>query len=150
MLLLLKLKDCLLYINYKKWKGWRVANLRPIFEPILWFQKPYKIGTTIADNVINNNVGAWNEEAIKKYCVNHKNNNFYDNIIKVDITKYDSGMHVNQKPVKLMELLISLVTKENAIILDPFAGSGTDIDENNINIATKRILDECYQLELKL
>ena len=74
-------------------------------------------------------------------------------------------MHVNQKPVKLMELLISLVTKENAIILDPFAGSGTtcvaakninrhyigiDIDENNINIATKRILDECYQLELKL
>ena len=151
--------------NYKKWKGWRVANLRPIFEPILWFQKPYKIGTTIADNVINNNVGAWNEEAIKKYCINHKNNNFYDNIIKVDITKYDSGMHVNQKPVKLMELLISLVTKENAIILDPFAGSGTtcvaakninrhyigiDIDENNINIATKRILDECYQLELKL
>ena len=74
-------------------------------------------------------------------------------------------MHVNQKPVKLMELLISLVTKENAIILDPFVGSGTtcvaakninrhyigiDIDENNINIAAKRILDECYQLELNL
>ena len=32
---------------------------------ILWFQKPYKIGGTIADNVINNEVGAWNEEAVK-------------------------------------------------------------------------------------
>lgn len=30
--------------NQTKWAGWRVANLRPIFEPILWFQKPYKTG----------------------------------------------------------------------------------------------------------
>ena len=28
----------------EKWEGWRVANLRPLFEPILWFQKPYKTG----------------------------------------------------------------------------------------------------------
>ena len=111
--------------NEQKWKGWRVANLRPIFEPILWFQKPYKIGGTIADNVINNEVGAWNEEAIKKYNLNYRNNNFYDNIIKVETSKSDFGSHVNQKPIKLMEFLISLVTKENAIILDPFCGSGT-------------------------
>lgn len=104
--------------NEQKWKGWRVANLRPIFEPILWFQKPYKIGGTIADNVINNEVGAWNEEAIKKYNLNYRNNNFYDNIIKVETSKSDFGNHVNQKPIKLMEFLISLVTKENAIILD--------------------------------
>ena len=72
-------------------------------------------------------------------------------------------MHVNQKPIQLMELLISLVTKENAIILDPFVGSGTtcvaakntnrhyigiDIDPNNTNIANKRLLDECYQFNL--
>ena len=58
--------------NEEKWKGWRVANLRPIFEHILWFQKPYKIGGTIADNVINNEVGAWNEEAVKKYNLNYR------------------------------------------------------------------------------
>ena len=151
--------------NYNKWKGWRVANLRPIFEPILWFQKPYKIGSTIADNVINNDVGAWNEEAIKKYCINHKNNNFYDNIIKVEVSKCDFGMHVAQKPIQLMELLISLVTKENAIVLDPFVGSGTtcvacknlnrhyigiDIDKNNVDIANQRLLNEYYQLKLNL
>jgi hypothetical protein len=36
----------------KKWTGWKIGNLRPLFEPILWFTKPYKIGGTIADNVL--------------------------------------------------------------------------------------------------
>lgn len=150
--------------NEEKWKGWRVANLRPIFEPILWFQKPYKIGGTIADNVINNEVGAWNEEAVKKYNLNYKNNNFYDNIIKVETFKSDFGNHVNQKPIKLMEFLISLVTKENAIILDPFSGSGTtciaakninrhyigiEIDSYNVEISNKRLL-ESMQLDFNI
>lgn len=150
--------------NEQKWKGWRVANLRPIFEPILWFQKPYKIGGTIADNVINNEVGAWNEEAIKKYNLNYRNNNFYDNIIKVETFKSDFGSHVNQKPIKLMEFLISLVTKENAIILDPFCGSGTtciaakninrhyigiEINSYNVEISNKRLL-ESMQLDLNI
>lgn len=150
--------------NEEKWKGWRVANLRPIFEPILWFQKPYKIGGTIADNVINNEVGAWNEEAVKKYNLNYKNNNFYDNIIKVETFKSDFGNHVNQKPIKLMEFLISLVTKENAIILDPFSGSGTtciaakninrhyigiEIDTHNVEISNKRLL-ESMQLDFNI
>ena len=150
--------------NEQKWKGWRVANLRPIFEPILWFQKPYKIGGTIADNVINNEVGAWNEEAVKKYNLNYRNNNFYDNIIKVETSKSDFGSHVNQKPIKLMEFLISLVTKENAIILDPFCGSGTtciaakninrhyigiEIDTHNVEISNKRLL-ESMQLDLNI
>lgn len=150
--------------NEQKWRGWRVANLRPIFEPILWFQKPYKIGGTIADNVINNEVGAWNEEAVKKYNLNYRNNNFYDNIIKVETSKSDFGSHVNQKPIKLMEFLISLVTKENAIILDPFCGSGTtciaakninrhyigiEIDPYNVEISNKRLL-ESMQLDLNI
>ena len=150
--------------NEQKWKGWRVANLRPIFEPILWFQKPYKIGGTIADNVINNGVGAWNEEAIKKYNLNYRNNNFYNNIIKVETSKSDFGSHVNQKPLKLMEFLISLVTKENAIILDPFCGSGTtciaakninrhyigiEINSYNVEISNKRLL-ESMQLDLNI
>ena len=27
----------------KKWEGWRIGNLAPIWEPIAWFMKPYKI-----------------------------------------------------------------------------------------------------------
>lgn len=107
----------------KKWQGWRVANLAPLFEPILWFQKPYKIGGTLADNILENGVGAWNEKAIELYNVYEMNKSV--NIIKVNVTKEDTGRHVAQKPIKLMEFLISLVTRENQIVLDPFMGSGT-------------------------
>jgi len=35
------------------------------------------------------------------------------------------NQHPTVKPIKLMEYLIKLVSKENAIVLDPFIGSGT-------------------------
>ena len=50
------------------WEGWRIGNLRPTFEPILWFTKPYKIGTTIADNMLRHGVGAYNEVAFARYA----------------------------------------------------------------------------------
>ena len=112
--------------NSEKWNGWRMANLRPIFEPILWFQKPYPIGTTIADNVVNNGVGAWNEQALAEYNLNNGLLN-QSNLIKVSVTKHDRGLHVTQKPIELMKLLVDLVTQEGQTVLDPFAGSGTTL-----------------------
>ena len=145
----------------REWEGWRVANLRPLFEPILWFQKPYKTGGTIADNILENRVGAWNEEALRKY---NAYEDTFSNILKVNITQNDHGLHAAQKPLKLMELLISLVTKEKQIILDPFMGSGTtciaakklkrryigiDIDSENIKIANERLISsEQYEIAL--
>jgi site-specific DNA-methyltransferase (adenine-specific) len=111
----------------QKWAGWRVANLRPLFEPILWFQKPYRTGGTLADNIIEHGVGAWNEAALAKCgddsasCLDAPSSN----IIRVSADKGDRGLHEAQKPLKLMECLVSLVTAENSIVLDPFAGSGT-------------------------
>ena len=139
------------FVNAEKWEGWRVANLRPLFEPILWFQKPYKTGGTIADNVLDYEVGAWNENTLMKY---NARNNTQDNIIKVNVTSQDHGLHTAQKPLKLMELLISLVTLEKQIVLDPFMGSGTtciaarnlrrhyigiDIASENIQLAQERL-----------
>ena len=46
--------------NTEKFSEWRVGNLRPVFEPILWFTKPYKQGGTIADNMLIHGVGAYN------------------------------------------------------------------------------------------
>lgn len=138
--------------NEQKWQGWRVANLRPIFEPILWFQKPYKVGGTLVDNIIEHELGAWNENALSQYSL-HKDMPS-SNIFKVQTNTHDFGKHVTQKPLKLMELIISLVTIENQIILDPFAGSGTvcvaaknlnrhfigiEADINYVNIANKRL-----------
>lgn len=110
----------------KEWDGWRLANLRPIFEPILWFQKPYPVGTTISDNILVNGVGVWNERALEKYNINEGILN-QSNMIRVEVTQNDRGLHVAQKPLNLMKLLVELVTQEGQTVVDPFAGSGTTL-----------------------
>lgn len=82
--------------NAERWRGWRVANLRPLFEPILWFQKPYRTGGTIAGNVIEHGVGAWNEAALQTYNVTREKEEICSNIIKVAITEGDRGLHPTQ------------------------------------------------------
>ena len=147
----------------EKWEGWRVANLRPLFEPILWFQKPYKTGGTLADNVLDYGVGAWNEKALLIYNDLFSNNVTNSNILSIKYDKNDHGLHETQKPLKLMECLISLVTQEGAIIIDPFAGSGTtclaaknlkrhyigmEINKDFVDIAERRLANNNYQLPL--
>lgn len=102
-----------------EWNGWRVGNLRPSFEPILWFTKPYKIGTTIADNVLAHGVGAYNQEAFEQFSPGA------ENIIRAGFRARESGFHPTQKPLDLMEALIMLTTQKGQLVLDPFAGSGT-------------------------
>lgn len=109
--------------NEQKWEGWRLANLRPEFEPILWFQKPYKVGTTITDNIVKYGVGAWNEEALAKYNIGGYEK--FANIFKVKVESTDHGLHEAQKPLNLMKLLIELTTQPGQTVLDPFMGSGT-------------------------
>jgi len=111
----------------QKWTGWRVGNLRPVFEPILWFEKPYPIGTTIADNMLKYGVGAYHEDVLGKYDQSS------DNIFRVRSGFGDSGLHPTQKPLKLMELLIELTTSEGDLVVDPFAGSCTTL------VAAKRL-----------
>lgn len=103
------------------WEGWRVGNLRPTFEPVLWFTKPYKIGTTIADNVLSHGVGAFNESAFMKYEKSP------DNILTSGFMPGESGCHPTQKPIRLMQSLIELATQEEQIVLDPFCGSGSTL-----------------------
>lgn len=102
-----------------EWDGWRVGNLRPSFEPVLWFTKPYKIGTTIADNVLTHGVGAYNQNAFERYSTEA------ENIIRAGFRARESGLHPTQKPLDLMEALIELTTQKGQLVLDPFAGSGT-------------------------
>lgn len=117
--------------NAEKWNGWRVGNLRPTFEPVLWFTKPYKIGTTIADNILNHGVGAFNEEAFLKY------ERTPDNILTSGFLSGESGYHPTQKPIRLMQSLIELTTQEGQVVLDPFCGSGSTL------VAAKQ-LDRSY------
>ena len=105
----------------KKWSGWKVGNLRPVFEPILWFTKPYKIGTTIADNALTHEVGGYNEEAFQRYVESP------DNVIECGFSSGEGGLHPTQKPVMLMQALIELTTRPGQRVLDPFAGSATTL-----------------------
>jgi len=105
----------------EEWEGWRVGNLRPTFEPILWFVKPYKIGKTIADNVLSESLGAFNEPAFTSYAGSP------DNVIRCGYDVGEARLHPTQKPVKLMQALIALTTKPGQVVLDPFCGSGSTL-----------------------
>ena len=105
----------------EKWSGWRVGNLRPIYEPVLWFVKPYPIGTTIADNVLKYGVGAYNQDAFVKY------EGMPNNILESGFVSGENGHHLAQKPVRLMKALIELATTEGQLVLDPFCGSGSTL-----------------------
>jgi len=103
----------------EKWKGWRLGNLAPIWEPIAWFMKPYKIGGTIADNILENEVGAMN---IDNCMLNEARPT---NLIEFGFRKSEKRIHEAQKPLDLIEYLIKLTTREGQLVLDPFMGSGT-------------------------
>lgn len=115
-------------VSALRWQGWRVGNLRPVFEPVLWFTKPYKIGTTIADNALNYGIGGYNEEAFLKYF------NAPDNQFSIGFASKESGLHPTQKPVRLMQALIELTTQPGQLVFDPFCGSGsTLVAAQNVN-----------------
>jgi len=107
--------------NRDKWEGWKVGNLRPTFEPILWFVKPYPIGTTIADNVLIHGIGGFNEQALLRFQRDP------NNVILCGMDKGEGGLHPTQKPIRLMRALIELTTTEDQLVLDPFCGSGTTL-----------------------
>ena len=90
----------------------RLGNLAPLHEPIVYMFKPYKRGTTITDNFIQEGLGCFDSEVMTS------------NILRLN-SKVKDKVHETQKPVELMELMISLVTKKGHTIIDPFMGSGT-------------------------
>jgi site-specific DNA-methyltransferase (adenine-specific) len=107
--------------NARRWEGWRVGNLRPTFEPIYWFTKPYPMGTTIADNVLTHGVGGFNESAFVEFEKSP------DNVLRSGFSRGEGGLHVAQKPVKLLRALVELTTQPGQVVLDPFCGSGSTL-----------------------
>lgn len=103
----------------EKWKGWRLGNLAPIWEPIACFMKPYKIGGTITDNVLEIGVGAMNSDG----CMTGGCKS--TNMLEFGFRKNEDRVHEAQKPLDLIEFLIKLTTRQNQVVLDPFMGSGT-------------------------
>ncbi len=104
-----------LHEEAKDWEGWRLGNLAPLWEPIVWLFKPYD--RTITDNVLEYQVGAVNMQA----CLLEGKSP--SNILKFGFT--EERLHEAQKPLALLEFLLKLTTREGQIVLDPFMGSGS-------------------------
>jgi len=97
-------------------KGMKTPQLTPTFETIWLAQKP-KDGK-FWENYIKHGVGLVNmsKGSVK---VKFKHNK------PSGVERKAGGGHPTQKPVKLIEDLIKVFTKENDTILDCFCGSGT-------------------------
>ena len=108
-----------LAVAAEQWRGWRLGNLAPMFEPIVWLTKPYCIGGTIADNVLEHGVGAMNTDACRHHGVDATN------VLEFAFAKDEKRIHEAQKPIGLVSILIELTTREGQTVLDPFMGSGT-------------------------
>ena len=89
--------------------------------------KPYPQGTTLTDNILNYQTGGFNEKAFQNIDNLNSGIEINSNIIKVKTEKSDRGLHPTQKPLKLMEFLIELTTKEGQVVVDPFCGCGTTL-----------------------
>lgn len=91
----------------------RLGNLAPMWEPILWFRKPYKQGKTITDIFLSDGIGGFSTKLTGT-----------SNILRFPASISDRK-HPTEKPLKLMEALVDLVSARHQVILDPFIGSGT-------------------------
>ena len=127
-------EDC--YENY------RIGNLAPYYEPIIFAMKPYS--KTLTDSILENKIGGF-------LCDNDR---IPSNIIECPVNKKNK-YHETEKPVKLLEDLINIFSiDENHIILDFTMGSGStgvaclntnrkfigiELDEKYFNIAKDRI-----------
>ena len=145
--------------------NWKTPQLKPAIEPICFAAKP--IEGRYIDNFQKYGVGLMNTSQDTKVGQEYFPANILvtedvgqdlDKVFLVSKpTKAEKGeynTHLSVKPTSLIGQLIRLFTKENAIVLDPFMGSGTtavsciqnkrqyigfDINKDYIDITTQRI-----------
>lgn len=128
----------------ERFKDYRIGNLAPYYEPIIFAMKPYR--GTLTDRVIRDSIGGFN-------CISGK---IPPNILHCDINKKNK-YHEAEKPINLIEHLIDIFSIKDDVILDFTQGSGTtgvasirkgkryvgiEIDEKYFEIAKNRIENE--------
>jgi site-specific DNA-methyltransferase (adenine-specific) len=130
-------------------KGWKTPQLMPCIEPAVFAQKPPE--GTFVDNWIKYKTGLINTAA-------RFEGKFPGNIIEIPKPskreKGEDNTHPTVKPLQLFEQLIKLCSLPQAVVLDPFIGSGTtgvaalkwdrrfigfELDPKYVEIARRRI-----------
>ena len=150
----------------EKLNGWKTPQIKSCFEPIVMAQKKYE--KTFLNNMLKYNVGLLNTNVKigkdmfpSNVMVTQKVNEIIDKCFLLPKpTKEEKGefnIHKTVKPLAICEYIIKLTTfSEDAIVLDPFIGSGTtavaakklgrkfigiDTNREYVEIALKRLKD---------
>lgn len=126
------------------YNNYRIGNLAPYYEPIIFAMKPYK--HTITDRILIDKIGGF-------YC---KDGKIPSNILYCPVNKRNK-YHETEKPVELIEKLIDIFSIDSShVILDFTQGSGTtgvaalnkkkkyigiELDNGYFEIAKERIED---------
>ena len=161
----------------EEYSDFKTPQLKSCFEPICVAMKPFK--GTFLNNELNfktglidfsNKVGIDDNKVPANIITTEKINDLYDknffiqkkrrkskNLNNISNTGNESNesneiKHITQKPVELIEHLIRIFSKEGALILDPFLGSGTTViacKNTNRNCIGIEISKKYYELSLK-
>lgn len=149
----------------EKLNGWKTPQIKSCFEPIVMAQKPTE--GTYLNNILKHNVGLVNTETLlgeNMYPANvvttDNINEMIDRVFLIPKpTKKEKGYnndHKTVKPLAICEYLLKLtVFSKNAVILDPFIGSGTTaiaakkLGKNYIGIDSNKKYVEIAEARLK-
>ena len=137
----------------EEYKNFKTPQIKSCFEPICVTFKPTK--ETFLQNELDfktglldfsNKVGIDNDKVISNVITTEEFNELYDKNFLISKPnkeeKGDFNNHITVKPVKLIEHLIKIFSKENSLVVDPFLGSGTTA------IACKNLNRKCIGIEL--
>ena len=121
----------------KEYENFKTPQIRSCFEPICVAMKPIGKLTFIKNELqfntglldFSQKVGADSDRIPANIITTEEYNETYDkNFMVSKPSKKEKGeinTHITVKPLSLIEHLIKLFSKEGAVILDPFLGSGT-------------------------
>jgi DNA modification methylase len=137
-----------------EYEGFKTPMIRACFEPVCVAMKPIGKLTFIRNELqfktglldFNQKVGINNDRVPANVITTEEFNELYDkNFMISKPSKKEKGeinTHITVKPLKLIEHLIRLFSKEGALVVDPFLGSGTTA------LACKNTNRKCIGIEL--
>jgi site-specific DNA-methyltransferase (adenine-specific) len=144
-------------------QGWKTPQLKPAIEPMCLAVKPIEgryidnfqaYGTGLMNTAAKTGDGYFPSNIVTTDSIEESMDKVFLVGKPSKAEKGEYNTHLSVKPVQLITHLIQLFTKENAIVLDPFMGSGTaavacvlskrnyvgfDINNEYITIAEKRV-----------
>jgi len=148
----------------EEYKNFKTPQIKSCFEPICVAMKPLGKVSFIQNELnfktglldFSQRVGKDKDHVPANIITTEEFHEVYDkNFLVSKPTKKEKGSdntHITVKPIALMEHLIKLFSKEGALVVDPFLGSGTTAvacKNTGRRCVGYEINEEYYQIALK-